>query len=741
MPTVSTSSISASESSDSSVVNGASDITQLLYDRYQAGEELDQLVLKAVPEAVETRLNNLSLKFEDLPGLMQRAVLWDTGFVVTSDNQAVQMWTLDDRAVADIAVSADEFEAAGCEALSCTPSNGSVVQMYSTCSKGPIQMLAASKCVVEAFASDGSSNATMWSTAGDSSLVRDIQVVKQAGRTECGCDYTIYSIHTTTSADQFSTTGECPVGDWSGSLVIPCYSNDSIPDSAKSRTTTPNGTEWVTRWIRGHGNSSTSGSSESHGSASATTEAAKDDGGGFSLWWLLLILLIILLLIIATIVACRHCHRLSRFTSPPDNTTYIFVGGRMWAVEEENNSRGAGYWFRFANCGSSSSNDNKSYNMGLLVPIIGISILLLLGGVCCCWMRRKWRKSGRKRDANVYENRTVMISFSHLGGSSEMSDVVSSRTIQSAQSSGEDTYHVSRIPPREAYELGSDSGPNYIWRILNEDRHLTRKRIPYKEIKLRARIFKGQTREIRLGEYQNRQIVVKRLLKAKRAHIFHVQEFIYQIQIRSKLAHPNIATLVGVAWNSVVDVMLVMEHYPSGDLLTYLQNYGEYISWERGKYRLAIGVARALVYLHSQPTPVAHRDLRASNVLLTETLKAKLTGFDSSCLDQDSHRCHVAGAPFWSAPEVLRGRPYTAKSDIYAFGVLLTELDTTNVPFHDALSPIGTKLKPIQILNERIVHDEFALLALVVINMILVDAQQLSNCYGYLRRNTKLIDV
>ncbi|KAG2838573.1 hypothetical protein PC116_g8298 [Phytophthora cactorum] len=348
--------------------------------------------------------------------------------------------------------------------------------------------------------------------------------------------------------------------------------------------------------------------------------------------------------------------------------------------------------------GSSSSNDNRSYNMGLLVPIVGVSVLLLLGGVCCCWMHRQWKKLGRKaEDADSYRDRTVMISFSHLGQSNEMRDIVSARAIQTG---GEDTFSTRRVLPREAYELGSNSGPNYVWRLLQEDRNLARMRIPYKEIKLRAMLSKSQTREIRLGEYRNQQVVVKRLLKTKRSHIFHVQEFIYQIQIRSTLAHPNIVTLVGVAWSSVADIMLVMEHYPLGDLLTYLQNYGDYTSWERGKYRLAIGIARALAYLHSQPTPVAHRDLRASNVLLTETMRPKLTGFDSSCLDEHSHRCHVAGAPYWSAPEVLRGRPYTTKSDIYALGVLLTELDTASAPFHDAVSPVGTKLKPIQILNE-----------------------------------------
>jgi mitogen-activated protein kinase kinase kinase 7 len=352
--------------------------------------------------------------------------------------------------------------------------------------------------------------------------------------------------------------------------------------------------------------------------------------------------------------------------------------------------------------GSSSSHDNSSFNVGLLVPIIGTTVLLLLGGICCCWMHRKWQTSGLKgQDASNYTNHTVTISFSQQGPSSERSDIASPRTIQSAhQTSGEETFSVHRVHRRDAYEFDSNSGPRHIWRILLEDRNLARKRIPHKELKLRARLSKSQTREIRLAEYQNQQVVVKRLLKSKRLHVFHVQEFIYQLQIRTMLSHENVVALIGVAWSSVADIMMVTEHYPLGDLLSYLQHYGEYVSWEGGKYRLAVGIARALAYLHSQPTPVAHRDLRASNVLLTETLRAKLTGFDSSCLDEDSHRCHIAGAPYWSAPEVLRGEPYTTKSDMYAFGVLLTELDTAEAPFHEALSPIGTKLKPIQILNE-----------------------------------------
>jgi hypothetical protein len=339
---------SSADATSGSFEDTASDIARQLYDRYNAGDQVERTTLNAVPEAVRTRLANLSLTFEDLPGLMQRAVLWDSGFAVSSNGSVLQVWTLHGRSMAEIAVSADEFNSTGCEAMSCTQENSEVAQ-YSTCRQGPVQMLAASTCIVEAFDSSENSNETMWAAGSDSSSIPEIRVVRSSGTTSCGCEYTVYSIHTASLSEQDSATTECPPA---ASLTIPCYGNDSIPDSIKARATVPTGSDWVTGWILEHFRSSAtseSSGSASQGSPSTTTETGKEDGGGFSLWWLLLILLILLLLIIATIVACRHCHRLSRFNSPPDNTTYIFVGGRMWAVEDESHGRGAGYWLRFAN--------------------------------------------------------------------------------------------------------------------------------------------------------------------------------------------------------------------------------------------------------------------------------------------------------------------------------------------------------------------------------------------------------
>jgi len=43
----------------------------------------------------------------------------------------------------------------------------------------------------------------------------------------------------------------------------------------------------------------------------------------------------------------------------------------------------------------------------------------------------------------------------------------------------------------------------------------------------------------------------------------------------------------------------------------------------------------------------------------------------------------VIGTPEWMAPEVMEGQSYTEKIDVYSFGILLTELVTRQMPFHD----------------------------------------------------------
>ncbi|KAJ0744929.1 putative protein kinase RLK-Pelle-DLSV family [Helianthus annuus] len=103
------------------------------------------------------------------------------------------------------------------------------------------------------------------------------------------------------------------------------------------------------------------------------------------------------------------------------------------------------------------------------------------------------------------------------------------------------------------------------------------------------------------------------------------------------------------------------------------------LDWNK-RYKIILGIARALVYLHRHaPFRIIHLDVQPANILIDESYNPRLSGFggavttsETDCVSLDN----VFGTVGYIAPERLASLPCSTKADVYSFGVLIFETVT-----------------------------------------------------------------
>lgn len=159
-----------------------------------------------------------------------------------------------------------------------------------------------------------------------------------------------------------------------------------------------------------------------------------------------------------------------------------------------------------------------------------------------------------------------------------------------------------------------------------------------------------------------------------------LKEFVLEIEIITTLHHKNIISLLGFCFEDG-NLLLVYDFLSRGSLEENLhgnQKNPLVFSWTE-RYKVAIGVAEALEYLHNNDgQPVIHRDVKSSNILLSEDFEPQLSDFGLAkwASTSSSHiTCtDVAGTFGYLAPEYFMYGKVNDKIDVYAFGVVLLEL-------------------------------------------------------------------
>jgi serine/threonine protein kinase len=195
--------------------------------------------------------------------------------------------------------------------------------------------------------------------------------------------------------------------------------------------------------------------------------------------------------------------------------------------------------------------------------------------------------------------------------------------------------------------------------------------VPFEDIKIEDRIGAGNFGTVYKAYYKGKRIALKQLL-AQQVNQKTVTDFQNELNILSILTHTNIVQFLGAVL-APPNLCLLTELCAGSvvDLLHLAQSRKINITWGL-TLEIALGCAKACAYLHGLDPVILHRDIKAENLLLTETFGCKLSDFGlSRSLPRNANAQTMCGTPRWLAPEVFRGEDYSEKIDVYSYGIVL----------------------------------------------------------------------
>ncbi|RYQ82305.1 hypothetical protein Ahy_B10g100899 [Arachis hypogaea] len=279
---------------------------------------------------------------------------------------------------------------------------------------------------------------------------------------------------------------------------------------------------------------------------------------------------------------------------------------------------GQDVYVRLAAADIGSTSSNKNHRAVLAIGITLSALVLVLGLVSICYLRKKRQQSSRGDERNMDDLKLPMFDF--------------------------DTLMMATNNFSEDNKLG-EGGFGSVYK---------------------GRLIEGQ------------EIAIKRLSENSGQGI---NEFKNEIRLIAKLQHRNLVRLLGCCIEKN-EKMVVYEYMENRglDSILFDKSKNLLLNWER-RYNIIYGIARGLLYLHQDSRfRIIHRDLKISNILLDIEMNPKISDFGMArVFDKDQIQektVRVVGTYGYMSPEYIMDGNFSIKSDVYSFGVMVLEIIT-----------------------------------------------------------------